>query len=121
MSPLELLSKAEREVWERRMVGKKNIEIAAELGITPLNVAVRWSLAKARIRHGRPSVHVTGQRAPLKGARLGPVSTFRLPAAVEQRLSAEPRCSRCEIGGHLVGDPELCIPTAAQLADRRYA
>ena len=105
MTPAEILSARELEIYELRTGGMRNKDIAIKLNLSAVCVAVTWANANTRIASGQPSDRTKRRLAATKRAR---------------EVRAEKRCTLCQLRGHLPGDPERCLVGAAKsLLDRR--
>ncbi len=98
---LDILTKRERQVYERHLDKLSASQIAADLGISTRNVGVTLLNARRRIESGVPAVKRRSEQEVL------------------MRVLNEPRCRRCKIRGHVEGDPIRCLPSAAEYALRR--
>ena len=107
------LPDAERETYALHVRGIPSVEIAKLTGRSLANVRVTLSHARHRLgvilRTGRLPQRKLNAEAKADAAKM------------EARLRGEPTCVRCLIHGHIVGDPELCLPTARRLAEQRFA
>lgn len=100
MTVLELLSPRERQVYCRRIFMARNCDIAVELGASAGCVAMLYRNAKSRIARWEPARQTVD------------IDLSRKNVARENSLSREPRCTRCFLRGHVVGDPERCLRPA---------
>lgn len=102
---LSLLRPREREIYTRKQRGLSNAQIAAEMGITDDNVRAVISIARKRLNGLATAFGTRPVGRPLSTAGL---------SAVDKK-----RCGRCGLRGHVAGDPEKCLPSAAEYASRR--
>ncbi len=100
MKDLSVLSPREYEVWAHHLDGIEPRYIAKRLEVTTANVCATMRTARMRLN---------GKLEPSKNVK-SHVRNHRCreDPEIDARIAAEPRCSKCLIGGHVLGDPIRC-------------
>ncbi len=99
MRDLSVLSPREYEVWAHHLDGIEPRYIAKRLDVTTANVYATMRTARMRLNGKLPPA---ASRKPVNPHRC------REDPEIDARIAAAPRCSKCLIGGHVLGDPVRC-------------